>query len=77
MENDRVMLGVLILILVVVGSNLVMYGFVRGMARGNKSNWISSIQKSLNKPLDGSANKSMDELRKKIEELEVHKKKEK
>ena len=70
MDNDRVMLGVLILFLIIVGSNLVMYGIVRGMIRGGESNWMKSIRKSLDKPLEGPANKSMDELRKKMEELQ-------
>ena len=70
MDNDRVMLGVLILILIIVGSNLVMYGIVRGTIRGGESNWMKAIRKSLDKPLDGPANKSIDELRKKMEELQ-------
>ena len=74
MENERIMLGALIFFLLIVGSNLVMYGIVRGAARGRDSTWMSAIRKSLNKPLDGSTNKSMDELRKKVEELEGKKK---
>ena len=70
MENERVMIGALIFLLIIVGSNLVMYGMVRGMTRGGDSNWMNAIRKSLNKPLEGSANKSMDELRKKMEELQ-------
>jgi hypothetical protein len=70
MENERVMLGALIFFLIIVGSNLVMYGIVRGMTRGGKSNWMNTIRKSFEKPLEGSANKSMDELRKKVEELQ-------
>ncbi|NWG33935.1 MAG: hypothetical protein HXY42_05795 [Chloroflexi bacterium] len=69
MENDRIMLGALIFILLVVGANLVMYGIARGMARGGESTWIRALRNSLGKSLDGSANKSMDELRKKVEEL--------
>jgi len=76
MENDRIMLGALIFILVIIGSNLIMYGIVRSTVRGGGSNWMNSIRKSLNKPLEGSANKSMEELRRKIEELEANKKKE-
>jgi hypothetical protein len=70
MENERVMIGALIFFLIIVGSNLLMYGMVRGMTRGGDSNWMNAIRKSLNKPLEGSANKSMDELRKKMEELQ-------
>ena len=77
MENDRVLIGALIFFLIIIGSNFVMYGIVRGITRGGDSNWMGAIRKSLNKPLEGSANKSMDELRKKIEELEGEKEKEK
>ena len=76
MENERVLIGALIFFLLIVGSNFVMYGIVRGMTRGGDSNWMSTIRKSLNKPLEGSANKSMDELRKKVEELEEKNKQE-
>ncbi len=69
MENDRVMLGAVIFFLLIVGANFIMYGIVRGMTRGGGSNWMNEIRKSLNKPLEGSMNKSMDELRKKMEEL--------
>lgn len=70
MENERIMLGALIFILVIVGSNLAMYGIVRSMAKGGESSWMKSIRNSLSKPLDGSANKDMDELRRKMEELQ-------
>ena len=77
MDNERIMLGALIFVLVIIGSNLVMYGIVRGMARGGESNWMKAMRKSLNKPLEGPVNKDMDELRKKMEELEGKKKEEK
>lgn len=70
MENDRVVIAALLFIILIVGINFVMYGIVRGMTRGGESNWMSALRKSLNKPLEGSANKSMDELRKKVEELQ-------
>lgn len=70
MENERIMLGALIFVLLIVGANVLMYGIVRGAAKGGESKWMSSIRKSLNKPWEGPANKSMDELRKKVEELQ-------
>lgn len=76
MENERVLIGALIFFLLIVGSNFVMYGIVRGMTRGGDTNWMNALRKSLNKPIEGSANKSMDELRKKVEELEGNKKEE-
>lgn len=70
MDNERIMLGALIFVLLIVGANLLMYGIVRGAAGGGESKWMSSIRKSLNKPWDAPANKSMDELRRKMEELQ-------
>ena len=70
MENDRILIGALLFIVIIVGINLAMYGIVRGMTKGGESKWMSAMHKSLNKPLEGPANKSMDELRKKMEELQ-------
>lgn len=77
METDRIIIGGLLVIVLIVGINAAMYGIVRGITRGGKSSWISTISKSLNKPLENSTNRSMDELRKKIEDLEGTNKKEK
>jgi hypothetical protein len=49
---------------------------LRGAARGpadRNSHWLSSLKDSLSKPMDTPANKSMDELRKRLEELEKKK----
>jgi hypothetical protein len=73
MEFDSPAIGLLIIILLVVGANFVMYALARGAARGGNSRWISSLKDSLSKPMNTPANKSMDELRKKIEELEKKK----
>jgi hypothetical protein len=70
MENDRIFIAAVLFIVIIVGINFVMYGIVRGMTRGGESKWMSAIRKSLDRPLEGSANKSMDELRKKVEELQ-------
>jgi len=74
MENDRVLIGALIFFLLIVGSNLIMYGVVRGMTRGGGSNWVNTLRNSFGKPRESSSGRSMDELRKKIEELEGKKK---
>ena len=76
METDRAIIGGLILILLIVGSNFVMYAIARGAIKGGDSRWVSSLRDSLTKPMEGSANKSMDELRKKVEELKKEKKEE-
>lgn len=70
MENERILIGALLFIVIIVGINLAMYGIVRGMTRGGESKWMSAMRKSLDKPLEGSTNKSMDELRKKVDELQ-------
>jgi hypothetical protein len=73
MEVDSAAIGLLIIILLIVGANFVMYAIARGATRGGNSRWISSIKDSLSKPMNTPANKSIDELRKRVEELEKKK----
>jgi hypothetical protein len=73
MELDNPAIGLLIIILLIVGANFVMYAIARGAARGGNSRWMSSLKDSLSKPMNTPASKSMDELRKKVEELEKKK----
>ena len=70
---DSPAIGLLIIILLVVGANFVMYAIARNAARGGNSRWMSALKDSLAKPLNTPANKSMDELRQKMEELEKKK----
>jgi hypothetical protein len=70
MESNTAAIGLLIIILMIVGANFVMYAIARGATRGGNSRWMSALKDSLGKPLDSQANKSMDELRKRVEELE-------
>ena len=70
MESDNATIGALILIALILGANLVMYAVARGWAKSGDSNWMSAFKQGLRKPLDNEANKSMDELRKKMEELQ-------
>jgi len=77
METDHILIGALLVIVLIVGINAAMYGIVRGITRGGKSSWISAISKSLYKPLENSTNRSIGELRKKIEELDETKKEDK
>jgi len=76
MGLDSAAIGLLIIILLIVGANFVMYAIARGAARGGNSRWMSALKDSLSKPMDSSANKSMEELRKRVEELEKKKDKE-
>ena len=76
MESNKVAIAALLFIILVVGINFAMYAIARGAAKGGESRWMGALRDSLSKPLEGSANKSMDELRKQVEELESKKKEE-
>lgn len=76
MESGNAVVGALIFIAMIVGANLVMYGIARGWARGGDSKWMSALKQGLSKPLDSQANRSMDELHQKMEELQKKDKKE-
>lgn len=70
MESNRVILGALLFIVLVIGSNFVMYMIARNWAKGGDSPWMAALKKSLSKPVtDSTANRSMDELRKRVDEL--------
>ena len=73
MELNSPAIGLLIIILLILGANFVMYAIARGAARGRNSRWMSSLKDSLSKPMNTSVNRSMDELRKRIEELQQKK----
>ena len=70
MESDRAAIGLLIIILLIVGANFLMYAIVRGWAKSGDSHWFSSLKDSLSKPMNTPANKAMDELRQRVEDLE-------
>jgi hypothetical protein len=70
LESNQAAIGLLIIILLIVGANFVMYAIARGATRGGNSRWMSALKDSLSKPMNSQANKSMDELRKRVEELE-------
>ena len=69
MELSGPAIGLLIIVLLIVGANFVMYAIARGATRGGNSRWMSALKDSLSKPMDTPANQSMDELRKRVEEL--------
>ncbi len=76
MELNKVAIAALLFIILIVVVNFAMYGIARGAAKGGNSRWLGALRDSLSKPMEGSSNKSMDELRKQIEELENKEKKE-
>ena len=73
MELSHAAVGLLIIIVLVIGANLMMYAIARGATRGGNSRWLSAVKDSFSKPGNTSANQSMDELRKRVEELEKKK----
>jgi hypothetical protein len=70
LELSQPAIGLLIIILLIVGANFVMYAIARSATRSGSPRWISALKDSLSKPMNSQANKSMDELRKRVEELE-------
>ena len=70
MESNQAVIGALIFIALILGANLVMYAIARSSTRGQDSNWMSALKQGLSKPLDNESNRSMDELRKTMEELQ-------
>jgi archaellum biogenesis protein FlaJ (TadC family) len=69
MDTDRALLVGLIFIGLIVGSNVVMYFMVRGSVNKGDSNFMKNLR-SLGKTPESESEKSMDELRKRIQDLE-------
>ena len=76
MESNTAVVGALIFIVLIIGANFVMYAIARGATKGGGSEWMSALKQGISKPLENDANKSMDELRRKMEELQKKDKKE-
>jgi hypothetical protein len=76
MESGNAVIGALIFIALILGANFVMYIFARNWAKGGDSKWMSALKEGLSKPLENQSNKSMEELRQKMEELQKNSKKE-
>lgn len=74
MDSNKITIAALIFIVLIIGANYALYIIARSWAKGGDSRWMSALKDSLSKPLESSANKSMDTLRKQIEELENKKK---
>ena len=69
MLSNNALVGALIFIILILGANAIMYGIARSMARGGDVRWISALKQGLTKPLESQRNKSMEELRQKMENL--------
>jgi len=73
MEANKAVIGALLFIILVVGANFAMYAIARGAAKSNNKGFFETISKSLNAS-PTKRDETMDELRKKIEELEKDRK---
>ena len=69
MISDNALLGALIFILMILGANAIMYGIARRMTRGGDVRWISALKQGLTRPLESERNKSLEDLRQKVEEM--------
>ena len=69
MDSNKIAIAALLFIVLIIAINFAMYGIARGAAKGSDSRWMDALKDSLSKPMDSSANQSMDELRKQVEEL--------
>lgn len=76
MDSGNAVLGAIIFIVLILGANFMMYVIARNWAKGGDSKWMSALKDGLSKPLENQSNKSMDELRQKMEELQKTNKKE-
>jgi hypothetical protein len=76
MESGNAVIGALIFLALIVGANFAMYVIARNWAKGGDSPWMTAFKKGLSKPLENQSSKSMDELHKKMEELQKSSKKE-
>lgn len=76
MDPGNAVLGAIIFIVLILGANFVMYVFARNWAKGGDSKWMSALKDGLSKPLQNQSDKSMEELRQKMEELQKNDKKE-
>jgi hypothetical protein len=73
MENEKAVIGALFFILLVVGANFIMYGIVRGAAQSKGKGFWETFGKAMNTSTRKKED-DMDELRKKMEELQKDRK---
>ena len=69
MDSNKITIAALLFIVLIIGINFAMYAIARGAAKGGESRWMGALKDSLSKPMESSSNKSMEELRKQVEEL--------
>lgn len=74
METNKALIGALIFIVLVVGANFIMYAIAHGAARSDQKSFLEMLSQSL-KTSPKKKEESMDELRRKMQELEEGQKK--
>ena len=72
MEENKVLIGALLFIGLVIGSNFIMYAIARGATTSKQKGFLETLSQSLNTS-PRKKNESMDELHQKIQELEKSK----
>ena len=76
MEENKILIGALIFIGMVVGANFIMYAIARGMARpGGRKGFLETMMRSLNADQRKKSDE-MEELRQRVQELNGGKKSE-
>lgn len=71
MDSNHLVFSALIFIAIIVGANLAMYAIAHGATKSGDARWMTALKNALTKPTDNPSNRSMDELRKRMEELEA------
>jgi len=69
MNTDNVWIVVILVIVILIGSNALMFAMVRG-ARGGGMNWFKSFSDNASKPW-GKEDKDWSELSQRVHELEL------
>lgn len=72
-EDNRALIGALIIIGLILGANFLMYAIARGATRSNKKSFLETLRKSLAQPTQKQED-PLDELRRRIRRLEQGKK---
>ena len=73
MEENKALIGALIFIVMIVGANFIMYAIARGATNSKQKSFLETLSRSLNTS-PKKKDESMDELRRRMQELEKSKK---
>jgi hypothetical protein len=76
MDSNRLLIAAVLFIVGIIAINYAMFAIARAAAKSGDARWLTALRDSFVRPFESRASKSMDELRKKVSELE-HKDQEK